>query len=595
MLTAIIMIVGLVGVMPTMGAIAGGDSDHNAIWLNYNGTKDTGGIRVDFNKDGEYTLTIKKSDLHSVEYDLTPSCYLDVYGSVDQWYSNIYVVSIKVDGVNQTVKANSVGKHVSLDSYDIFNFKESLEVVVNATGDALKTYNDVEYYVAYNGEVEIVDYLGGQTNLTIPSEIDRMPVTSINFYDCDSLESINIPSSVTSIITKFINCPNLTEINVSVDNSNYSSIDGILYSKNQKCLVRCPEGKEKVSIPDSVTSIGFSAFSGCLNLTGFDHFSDNIEHIDAFAFYDCPNMMDITIPESVTNIGSGAFGYMSNDESYEDIKLDNFKIYCYSNTAGEQYAIDNGFDYILLDGDEPGYEIEILDDGTIKIAGIYGHGYITDFIIPSEIDGRIVTSIGDWAFYWCDNFETITIPDSITSIGYQAFCGCSSLTSIVIPDSVTYIGDFAFEDCYSLESVTLPDGVTSIGDYAFESCNNLTSVTISSNVTSIGEMAFGYTYDYDISEYVKLDNFKIYCYPNTAGEQYAIDNGFDYILLDDEQMIGDLSGDGEITTADVGIINSFARGVTNPTPDQLALADANGDGEITTADVGIINNIARGI
>ncbi len=59
--------------------------------------------------------------------------------------------------------------------------------------------------------------------------------------------------------------------------------------------------------------------------------------------------------------------------------------------------------------------------------------------------------------------------------------------------------------------------------------------------------------------------------------------------------LGDLSGDGQITTADVGIINSFARGVTNPTPEQLALADANSDGKITTVDVGLVNAHAKGV
>ena len=69
-------------------------------------------------------------------------------------------------------------------------------------------------------------------------------------------------------------------------------------------------------------------------------------------------------------------------------------------------------------------------------------------IIP---DG--VVSIGDRAFYGCNNLTSVTIPDSVTSIGDRAFCGCNNLTSVTIPDSVTSIGSSAFWDCYSLEAV----------------------------------------------------------------------------------------------------------------------------------------------
>ena len=157
-------------------------------------------------------------------------------------------------------------------------------------------------------------------------------------------------------------------------------------------------------------------------------------------------------------------------------------------------------------------------------------------VIPSKIDGYPVTSIGDLAFWKCENLTSITIPDSVTSIGYEAFSetsyynddsnwengvlyignhliaadrsgsysikqgtrtiadyafsGCESLTSITIPDSVTSIGAFAFAGCYSLTSITIPDSVISIGDYAFCNCVSLKSITIPASVTSIGESAF---------------------------------------------------------------------------------------------------------
>ena len=124
-----------------------------------------------------------------------------------------------------------------------------------------------------------------------------------------------------------------------------------------------------------------------------------------------------------------------------------------------------------------------------------------------------VTSIGAWAFCWCDSLTSIDIPDSVTSIGGNAFFQCTSLTHIEIPDSVMSIEDHAFQ-CSSLNSIEIPDSVTSIemltfngckslksisigkgvtfiGDYAFAGCSNLTSIVIPENVTLIRTNAFG--------------------------------------------------------------------------------------------------------
>jgi hypothetical protein len=107
------------------------------------------------------------------------------------------------------------------------------------------------------------------------------------------------------------------------------------------------------------------------------------------------------------------------------------------------------------------------------------------FTIPDN-----VTSIGNYAFYYCSSLTSIVIPDSVTSIGNWAFSGCSRLTSVTIPDSVTSIGDDAFYGCSSLTSITIGNSVTSIGSRAFDECYNLTSVTMGNSVKSIGYYAF---------------------------------------------------------------------------------------------------------
>ena len=202
---------------------------------------------------------------------------------------------------------------------------------------------------------------------------------------------------------------------------------------------------------------------------------------------------------------------------------------------------------------KPTYEYAVLPDETIEIIGY--NGSESKAVIPDKIDGKKVTGIGDYAFESCANLTSITIPDSVTNIGEYAFQSCSNLTSITIPDSVPlvgpgafsnctnltsvtiqngvmYIGNEAFANCTSLTGITIPDSVTWIGRYSFGGCTSLTSITIPKSVTSIGEEAFGYYYDNDMSCSVKYDNFKIYCYSGTAGEQYAKDNGFTYELLD---------------------------------------------------------------
>ena len=126
------------------------------------------------------------------------------------------------------------------------------------------------------------------------------------------------------------------------------------------------------------------------------------------------------------------------------------------------------------------FNYRILDDGTVEITGY--NGSAETVVIPGTIDGKSVTSIGN----------------------------------------------YAFRNCSSLTSRTIPDGVTSIGSSAFIDCSNLTSITIPDSVTSIGYWAFGYYYHIGVN--IKIDNFKIYCYSGTAGEQYAKDNGFEYEL-----------------------------------------------------------------
>jgi hypothetical protein len=119
---------------------------------------------------------------------------------------------------------------------------------------------------------------------------------------------------------------------------------------------------------------------------------------------------------------------------------------------------------------------EIVDGKTVTITKYNGNAATLN--IPSQIDGLLVTSIGDRAFVSCRSLINVTIPSSVTSIGNEAFADCYSLTSVIIPPSVTSIGRSTFIYCSRLTSIAIPSSVISIGYYAFGSCESLTSIAV---------------------------------------------------------------------------------------------------------------------
>ena len=166
-----------------------------------------------------------------------------------------------------------------------------------------------------------------------------------------------------------------------------------------------------------------------------------------------------------------------------------------------------------LNGTQNGSDVKIDEKGNVFVAPLKYHissdstaevvevvkdgSYIEleSVVIPSEIriGGHVysVTSIGDYAFCWCDRLTHIEIPSSVTSIGYGAFNGCWKLTSIELPLGVTSIGHGAFEDCSGLTSIKIPSSVTNIGVFVFKNCKNLDVIIDNSEKNiSVGDYAF---------------------------------------------------------------------------------------------------------
>lgn len=157
------------------------------------------------------------------------------------------------------------------------------------------------------------------------------------------------------------------------------------------------------------------------------------------------------------------------------------------------------------------FRYKVLEDGTIEIIGLENYS-VKELIIPSEIDGKKVTSIGEEAFYG-EYITSVEIPDTVTHIGDYAFGECERLVDVIIPGSVTSIAGDAFSGTPWLESqreanplvvvnhilidgttasgdVKVPEGVTSISEEAFSYAENINSIAIPDSVTYIGEKAF---------------------------------------------------------------------------------------------------------
>ena len=287
----------------------------------------------------------------------------------------------------------------------------------NARADLV--YGDFTYTES-GGEIMITGYTGPGGDVVIPDTIDSMPVVSIfdyAFYNSTGLTGVTIPASVNSIgFSVFESCTDLAGITVDENNSDYSSLDGILYNKDKTELVICPEGKVgTITIPGSVAFIGDSAFYSCTGLTGIT-IPDSVVYIGGFAFYDCTGLTSVAIPDSVIYLGGLAF---------------------YDCTGLTSVTIGDGLNGI---GD-------YAFDGCISLTSV--------------AIGSNVAIIGREAFNKCRSLTTVSIPASVTDIHDYAFLECDSLSVVYfLGNAPSTMGESVFYSCDPYEPYcdpTTPD------------------------------------------------------------------------------------------------------------------------------------------
>ena len=397
--------------------------------------------------------------------------------------------------------------------------------------------------------VEITGYTGTATDLTFPKTLGGYTVTEIG---------------------SDVFYENETIVNITIPDT-IDSIYGNPFSecyslKNITVDPTNPEFKSIDGVLYSKDGTALIACPACIELTSFT-IPDTVTTIGNYAFYNCASLASFSIPDSVTEIGYGAFsgsGYYNNDENWEDgaLYIGNCLIFAY-NISGN-YTIKSG-----------------------------------------------TSIIADSAFSYCEELESVVIPDTVKIICDSAFAYCNVLKSITIPGSVSTVGCGIFCYCSSLETVTIMDGVTIIGEMAFENCTSLKSITIPSSVTYIDYCAFVNctaleTVHYGGSEEqwndIEINTDGIYYYfQTTDGEwdEIEIENGNEALFnakkvfnsngTQTDFTPADANGDGKINNRDVILVMKAVLAATSGAPAPAGLifdaADMNGDGKLNNRDV----------
>ncbi len=224
------------------------------------------------------------------------------------------------------------------------------------------------------------------TEILLPESLET--IHSQAFYGCSSLKNIRIPSGVTSISDEavFFGCTGIESYTVDDNNPAYTSLDGVLFSKDMTEILMYPPAHDSTSytIPDGITSISNDAFSSCTYLLQVT-IPDSVTDIGDWAFYDCENIALISLPDSITSIGDSAFQGCS--------------------------------DLFLIS----------LPQALTSIPKqcFAGCSNLQEVVIPNG-----VTEIGDKAFYECRALQWVFIPSSVEVIGNSVFVASHILNGI---------------------------------------------------------------------------------------------------------------------------------------------------------------------
>jgi len=320
------------------------------------------------------------------------------------------------------------GKFASIKAISCIEYKASRQLTIEANGfDANIMYHSY-------------DITTGDGYIWFDSKVTRILKNAFSSRTRSYMEEITIPGSVDSIACDVYDSENLRYISVDPANKRFCSVDGILFSSTKDAIYRYPPKKEgkDYTIPSTVKCIKESAFelSNLVTIT----IPEGVTCIENGAFAGSSILTTISFPESVTRVGSVAFHECRNLSQ----PVYNKKLFVY-----------------------------------------LPQNYIGAYTVPEGI-----TTISQYAFYYCSRLTSVSFPASVDSIGDYTFTQSSKLNSINWPSNVRYIPAGAFHSCYSLTSITIPEGVASIKAAAFYWCTNLATCVFPQSLQEIGEKVF---------------------------------------------------------------------------------------------------------
>lgn len=357
-------------------------------------------------------------------------------------------------------------------------------------GAAAASDNGFTYTVNEDGKtVTVTGYNGNSTDVVIPASIGGKTVTAIGrlaFEKRKYLYSVTLPAGLVEISPEaFRFCPNFTRFIVDGNNKTFCSVNGVVFTKDKKTLVRYPSGKTDLTyaVPKGVTALSHLAFSTNAVLTGVT-FPASLTEVGDSVFYFCTALKEAEFPQTVLRVGTGAFYnctsltravFHNSDTAIGDgafAECPDLTIYGHFGSSAMWYSNNFRVPFKNLDEPEPDpgpYEYRADDAMGLTVAGYTGRQSVLEVV--ESFDGCSVTAIGPRAFAGMDFLACVTLPESTGYICEGAFYGCAGLTQVVMPaNTITLIEDKAFMNCSSLASIRIPGYGEIRGDDVFTGC-----------------------------------------------------------------------------------------------------------------------------